>query len=72
MHTIQLETIRASWPPPDVTPGWSEMNKFGQVSSDAHQMPLVGVPRSDVGRGGRGEHGQGERVTVQWGPMRNG
>ena len=21
MHTIQLETIRASWPPPDVTPG---------------------------------------------------
>ena len=32
--------------------GGSQMNKFEQVSSDHHQMLLVGGPRSDIqGRG---------------------
>ena len=51
------------WPPPDVTLGGPEVNKFKQVSSDGYQMSVVGAglgpedPRSDVWRAGLGEGG---------------
>ena len=52
MHEFQ-------WPPRDVAPGGPQMNKFEEVSSDHHQMPLAGGPHSDV-------EGAGEMVT--WDP----
>ena len=40
------------WPPPDITPGGPQVNKFEPVSSVGHQMSVAGVgPRSDVYKG---------------------
>ena len=38
------------WPPPDLTPG----DRFKQVPSDHHQMPLVGVDYSQGLMSGEG------------------
>ena len=34
--------LQFQWPPPDVTPGGFEMDKFKQVSNDHHHMSLAG------------------------------
>ena len=39
---LKLCMLQFQWPPPDVTPGDPQMNKFDQVSSDHHQMSLAG------------------------------
>ena len=72
MRTAHLETVCASISVATVRchSGGSQMNKFEQVSSDDHQMSLVGMgqvggrgPRSDV---------QGVGGPVQWSKIHYG
>ena len=37
--------LQFQWPPPDVTPGGPQVNKFEQVSSEHHQMSLARGPQ---------------------------
>ena len=70
-ESIPVGSVPPAWPPPDITLGGTQMNKFEQVSSNHHQMSLewgakVGrVPRSDVREAGVGS-------PLQWDPMHHG
>ena len=61
--------LQFQWPPPDVTHGGFEMDKFKQVSNDHHHMSLAGGPGlMSGGNGGQGRWGPRSDVQGGLGP----